>query len=130
MLSGIENQRICAGYDLNSTVLAGLRLDFLRDRLEIVHDLTRSLAAVDRQLLFFQSAVKIHVEPGLYFLFYERGTCRTLIQYDVIRPNFVPGVVLLQYFVNIRFANIGCHTVTVGNSNSTVFKRVLRTAAT
>ena len=91
----------------------------MRDRLEIVHDSARSFAAVERELLLLQSAIKIHVEPGLYLLFYGRSTCRTLVQYDVVRPNFVPGMVLLQYFMNIRFANIGCHTIKDRNSSST-----------
>src|SRR5260370_10118766 len=117
---GIEYQRIFVGYDLNSTVLTSLRLDLPRDRLEIVHDHPRSLAAVERQLLLLQGAIEIHVEPSLYLLFYGRSTSLTSIQYDVVRANFEPDVVLLQYFVNIRFPNIGCHTIRDRNSRSTV----------
>ena len=92
---GIENERICVGYDLNGTVLSSLRLNLLRYRLEIVHHHTPSFAAVERQLLILQRAIEIHVEPSLYLCYYSRGTCRTLIQYDVVRASFVMDVVPL-----------------------------------
>jgi hypothetical protein len=115
---GIENHRICAGYDLNGTVLPGLRLDLVCERREIVHEPTRSLGAEERQLLLLQDAIEIHVESSLHLPLYVWSACWTLIQFDEEGSNFIPGVMLLQYFMSIRFENIACHTIEDGNSSS------------
>src|SRR5215471_12042345 len=111
VLMGIENQRLYTRYDLNRTLLSNLRLDLSRDGLEILHDGVSFLAVEARQLHLIRGAKEIHVEPSLYSLIDRRCTCWMSLQHNVIRVHFVPDVVPLQHSMNIRFANIGCHTI-------------------
>ena len=67
----------------------------------MVHEHPRSFAAEEGKLLLLQGAVEIHVEPCLHPLLDRRSAYRTLIQQDVVRADFVPGAVPLQYFMNI-----------------------------
>jgi len=111
MLVRIEDHGLYTRYDLNRTALPNLRLDILRDGLEILHDCMPFLAVEARQLHRSRGGKEIHVEPGLYSLIDTRSTYGTSLRHEVIRVHFVPDAAPLQHGMNIGFANIGCHTV-------------------
>src|SRR3974390_380654 len=107
---GFQNQGIIVRDYLNRGMLPNPRLDVLGDLRKIVQDCTGSLYLVEWQVFPLQQrAVEVDVESRLYSLSGCRSTHLRYVHQLIVRLDFVPGLVALQYLLYIRSARIDSH---------------------